>query len=90
MRNPEITLTHYDYGPMQVAVWDEATWWMRKRQWTCPDDEERGTFEDEDFDESKDQIEALLSAAHAAADAGVSGAHAVASGSPAEAGHARD
>jgi len=59
---PTITLTHYDRGPMQVAVWDEATWWMRKRQWTCPDDEELGTFEDEDFDESKDQIEALLSA----------------------------
>jgi hypothetical protein len=57
-----ITLTHYDRGPMQVAVWDEATWWMRKRQWTCPDDEELGTFEDEDFDESKDEIEVLLSA----------------------------
>lgn len=65
-----ITLTHYDNGPMQVAVWDEATWWMRRRQWICPDDEERGTFEDEDFDESKEQIEALLAAAHASADAG--------------------
>lgn len=60
MPRPTITLTHYDHGPMRVAVWDEATWWMRKRQWTCPDDEERGTFEDEDFDESKEQIEAAL------------------------------
>jgi len=65
-----VTLTHYDRGPMRVAVWDEATWWMRKRQWTCPDDEELGTFEDEDFDETKEQIEALLSAAHGLAHAG--------------------
>lgn len=65
-----ITLTHYDRGPMDVAVWDEAMWWMRRRQWTCPDDEELGTFEDENFDESKDQIEALLSAAYAPGDAG--------------------
>ncbi len=62
-----ITLTHYERGPMQVAVWDEASWWMRRRQWTCPNDEELGSFEDEDFDETKDQIEALLSAAHAPA-----------------------
>ncbi len=59
---PAITLTHYDHGPMQVAVWDEATWWMGKRQWTCPDDEERGTFEDADFDETPEQIEAALAA----------------------------
>jgi hypothetical protein len=82
-----ITLTHYDNGPMQVAVWDEATWWMRRRQWTCPDDEERGTFEDEDFDESKEQIEALLSAAHAAADAGSGRPNSVDRSGAAEAGH---
>jgi hypothetical protein len=78
MREPVITLTHYEDGPMQVAVWDEATWWMRKRQWTMPDDPERGSFEDEDFDETKEQIEALLSAAHAAADDRASGVGAVA------------
>lgn len=55
-----VTLTHYERGPMQVAVWDEATWWMRRRQWTCPDDPELGTFEDEDFEESKEQIDAAL------------------------------
>ena len=60
MREPTITLSHYERGPMQVAVWDEATWWMRKRQWTCPDDPELGTFDDEDFAESKDQIDAAL------------------------------
>lgn len=58
-----IILTHYDRGPMQVAVWDEATWWMRKRQWTCPDNEELGAFEDEDFDEHySGEIDALLEA----------------------------
>lgn len=56
-----ITLTHYDLGPLRVAIWDEATWWMRKRQWTCPDDPELGTFDDGDFDEAPDQIEAALS-----------------------------
>jgi hypothetical protein len=55
-----ITLTHYEHGPMQVAVWDEATWWLRKRQWTCPDDPELGSFEDEDFDETSKQIDLLL------------------------------
>jgi hypothetical protein len=55
-----ITLTHYERGPMQVEVWDEATWWLRKRQWTCPDDPELGSFEDEDFDETSEQIEAAL------------------------------
>lgn len=57
-----ITLTHYDHGPLEVAVWDEATWWMRKRHWTCPDDPELGTFDDGDFDETTDQIEDLLEA----------------------------
>lgn len=55
-----ITLTHCERGPMQVAVWDEATWWMRCRQWTCPDDEELGTFEDDDFEETKEQIDTLV------------------------------
>jgi hypothetical protein len=55
-----ITLTHYDRGPMKVAIWDEATWWMGKRQWTCPDDPELGTFEDVDFDETPEQIDAAL------------------------------
>ena len=55
-----ITLTHYHHGPLEVAVWDEATWWMRKRQWTCPDDPERGTFDDGDFDETTEQIDAAL------------------------------
>ena len=59
-----INLTHHEYGPMQVAVWDDATWWMRKRQWTCPDDPERGSFEDEDFDETKEQIDAALAASN--------------------------
>ncbi len=64
MSNPTITLSHYDRGPMKVQVWDEATWWMRRRTWTCPDDQELGSFEDEDFDEHyTGEIDALLSAA---------------------------
>lgn len=59
-----ITLTHYDLGQIDVAVWDEATWWMGKRQWTCPDDPECGTFEDADFDETKDEIATALAIAN--------------------------
>jgi len=59
---PTLTLTHYENGPMKVAIASEATWWMRKRQWYCPDDEELGIFEDEDFNETREQIEALLKA----------------------------
>jgi hypothetical protein len=58
-----ITLTHYDHGPIEVSVYEEATWWLRKRQWSCPDDPELGTFEDEDFDESREQIKAKLTEA---------------------------
>lgn len=58
-----ITLDHHDLGPIQVAVWDEATWWMKRRQWTCPDDPERGTFEDADFMETPEQISEQLAIA---------------------------
>jgi hypothetical protein len=60
-----ITLTHYELGPIKVAVWDEATWWLRKRQWTCPDDPELGSFEDEDFHETAGEIDAALAAGRA-------------------------
>jgi hypothetical protein len=52
-----ITLTHYDRGQMDVAIADDATWWMRKRHWFCPDDPELGIFEDEDFDETQAEID---------------------------------
>lgn len=55
-----ITLTHYDKGPLRVAVCDEATWWMGKRQWSCVDDPELGTFDDGDFDETPEQIDESL------------------------------
>ena len=55
-----ITLTHYEDGPMQVAIYDDATWWTGHRTWYIPDDPERGNFEDEDFTETKEQIDALL------------------------------
>lgn len=68
--NPTITLSHYDRGPMRVKVWDEATSWMNRRQWTCPDNEELGTFDDEDFDEhygpEGERIDDVLAAAVAA------------------------
>lgn len=64
MSNPVITLSHYDRGPIKVSVWDEATWWMKRRTWTCPDDPELGSFDDGDFDEHyTGEIDALLSAA---------------------------
>ena len=50
MKHPIITLSHYERGPMQVQVWDEATFWMKRRTWTCPDDPELGSFDDADFD----------------------------------------
>lgn len=46
-----LTLSHIDRGPLRVEVWDEASWWMKRRIWTCPDDPELGSFEDADFDE---------------------------------------
>ena len=64
MSNPVITLSHFERGPMQVQVWDEATLWMKKRTWTCPDDPELGSFEDNEFDEHfTGEIDALLGAA---------------------------
>lgn len=57
-----LTLTHYERGPMRVALFDEACWWMQRRIWSCPDDPELGSFEDGDFDETKEQIEAALAA----------------------------
>jgi hypothetical protein len=58
-----ITLSHYDHGPMQVAVWDEAYVWEGKRTWTCPDNEELGSFDDADFDEHyAGEIDAILAA----------------------------
>jgi hypothetical protein len=61
----EILLTHEEHGPVWVYVWDEATWWMGKRQWVIADDPERGTFEDGDFEERPDQIEEALAIAAA-------------------------
>ena len=51
MEHPIITLSHYDHGDIRVQVWDEASEWMKRRTWTCPDNPELGSFEDEDFDE---------------------------------------
>ena len=62
--NSTITLSHHDRGEMRVSVWDEATLWMKKRTWTCVDDPELGSFEDEDFDEHySGEIDKLLVAA---------------------------
>jgi hypothetical protein len=58
-----ITLTHYDLGPLKVQIWEEATWRMRRRIWTCPDDPELGSFENGDFEEAPVTIETLLLAA---------------------------
>lgn len=65
--NKVITLSHYDRGPMRVHVWDEASMWMKRRTWTCPDDPELGSFEDADFDEHYsnpgERIDDILAAA---------------------------
>jgi hypothetical protein len=59
-----ITLSHYDRGPIKVEIWEEATWWMGRRTWSCPDEPEWGSFEDEDFDEHyTGEINAILVAA---------------------------
>ena len=57
---PVITLTHYDLGAMRVRVWDEASWWERKRIWTCEDEPELGSFDDDDFEERSEKIDLLL------------------------------
>ena len=59
MNNRVITLTHYDRGPMRVAINEEHSWYLRRRVWTGVDTDGE-TFEDEDFDESVDQINAFL------------------------------
>jgi hypothetical protein len=61
--NKVVTLTHYERGPIDVSVRDEATFWMQNRQWSCPNDEELGTFDDGDFDETTEQIDDLLATA---------------------------
>lgn len=58
-----ITLTHYDLGPLNVHILEDATWWMRRRIWTCADDPELGSFEDGDFEEAPATIDRLLLAA---------------------------
>lgn len=63
MRPVTITLTHDDLGPIRVHIWEDATWWMRRRTWTCPDDPELGSFEDGDFEEPPTTIDRLLLAA---------------------------
>ena len=63
MKQP-ITLSHYDHGPVRVTVWDEASFWMKRRTWTCVDNPELGSFEDEDFDEHyTGQISEIIAAA---------------------------
>lgn len=58
-----ITLTHYAIGPLRVHIWEDATWWKRRRTWTCDDDPELGSFEDGDFEEAPATIDRLLLAA---------------------------
>jgi hypothetical protein len=58
-----ITLTHYDLGPIRVHIFEDATWWFRRRTWSCPDDPELGSFEDGDFEESPRTIDLRLLAA---------------------------
>jgi hypothetical protein len=68
-----IKLTHYDLGPIYVRIWEDATWWTRRRTWTCPDDPELGSFEDTDFEEAPGTIDRLLLAARDAASRPVEG-----------------
>jgi hypothetical protein len=68
-----IQLTHYDLGPMWVRIAEDATWWFRRRHWTCDDDPELGVFEDTDFEEAPVTIDRLLLAARDAASRKVEG-----------------
>jgi hypothetical protein len=55
-----ITLTHREYGPMRVSEYDEASFWTGRRQWTSDDSPELGALDDGEFEETAEQIEALL------------------------------
>jgi hypothetical protein len=57
-----IRLHHHELGALEVAIEDEATWWLRQRHWFCPDEPEYGTFDDGEFEETPEQINALLTA----------------------------
>ena len=73
-----ITLTHYDIGPLRVQIWEEATLWMRRRTWTCPDDPELGSFDDGDFEEAPASIDLrLLKAAQETAERRKEASHAL-------------
>jgi len=61
-----IALTHDEHGPMMVRVHFEASFWARRRQWICDDAPELGYFDDAEFDEHVDLIDAMLEARSAA------------------------
>lgn len=58
-----VELNHFDLGPMRVRIAEDATWWFRRRHWTCDDDPELGVFDDGDFEEAPATIDRLLLAA---------------------------
>ena len=54
-----ITLNHFLRGPMKVRISEDATWWLKERQWT-DDDSDGAIYGDCDFTETRDEIDALL------------------------------
>lgn len=54
-----ITLTHFLRGPMKVRIAEDATWWLKERQWT-DDDSDGAIYEDCDFTETRAEIDQLL------------------------------
>ena len=65
MAKPLITLTHFLRGPMRVRIAEDATWWLKERQWT-DDDSDGAIYEDCEFTETRAEIDAKLEQAEAA------------------------
>jgi hypothetical protein len=59
-----ITLTHYDLGPIRVAINEEHSWYLRRRVWSGVDTDGQ-TFEDGDFLEPEQTINCKLLVARA-------------------------
>lgn len=62
MRGPIITLNHYELGAMRVYVSDEATAYYGERTWVN-DNSDGICYDEGDFEETPEDIDALLAEA---------------------------
>jgi hypothetical protein len=59
---PEIEFTHFLKGKMRVRIAEDHTWWLKQRHWTDVNSDGE-VYEDGDFEETRAEINALLSKA---------------------------